>query len=81
MVYKIKELRKEKGLTQEELAEKAGVSRAILSGLESGRIEVTTTRTLMRIAKALNCDVTDIFLDAPFNRLNELTPSDHHNGQ
>lgn len=63
MSSKISDRRKSMGLTQEELAERSGVSRAILSGLESGRIKVTTTQTLIRIAKALNCSVTDIFFD------------------
>lgn len=49
------------GLTQVELSEKANVSRAIISGLESGRVTVTTTETLQKIAKALNKSVGDIF--------------------
>lgn len=61
MAYKIAECRRAKGLTQAELAQKSGVSRAILSGLESGRITVTTTETLLRIAKVLDCNVNDIF--------------------
>lgn len=64
MAYKIAEYRRAKGLTQAELAQKSGVSRAILSGLESGRITVTTTETLLRIAKALDCSVNDIFFEA-----------------
>ena len=46
-----------------ELAEKAGVSRATICGLESGSISVTTTETLMKIASALGKKVSDIFLD------------------
>ena len=63
MVYKITEWRKAKGLTQDELSKKSGVSRAIISGLESGRITVTTTDTLLRIARALECSVNDIFFE------------------
>ena len=48
-------------MTQDELAEKSGVSRTIIAGLESGAIEVTTTRTLEKIALALNSKVEDIF--------------------
>ncbi len=62
MEYKIREIRKELGMSQEELSEKSGVSRAIISGLESGSITVTTTLTLMKIAKALDKKVSDIFL-------------------
>lgn len=61
MAYKIVEMRKKKGLTQDELAKRSGVSRAIVSGLESGRIRTTTTQTLLKLAKALGCRVADIF--------------------
>lgn len=60
--YKIKEYREAEGLTQEELAKKSNVSRAIISSLESGSRNVTTTDTLIRIAKALNKTPGDIFL-------------------
>lgn len=50
------------GITQEDLAKKAGISRTIISGLESGSITVTTTATLIKIADALGKTVSDIFL-------------------
>ena len=50
-------------MSQQELAEKSGVSRATLSGLENGKIEVTTTETLIKIATALEKKVSDIFLN------------------
>lgn len=62
MEFKIKERREEAGMSQEELAEKSGVSRTIISGLESGSITTTTTKTLLRIAEALGLRVSDIFL-------------------
>ena len=62
MPFKIKEARKEKGFTQEELAKRANVSRATISGLENGSILVTTTETLTKIAGALDKKVSDIFL-------------------
>lgn len=61
MISKITAARKEVGLTQEELAIKSGVSRTIISGLESGRLETTTTGTLLKIADALGKTVYDIF--------------------
>lgn len=61
MGFKIKELRRELGMTQETLAEKSGVSRTIISGLESGRITTTSTGTLLKIANAMEVDVEDIF--------------------
>ena len=63
MGYKIKECREELKMSQEELAQKSGVSRTIISGLETGSIEVTTTGTLLKIAKALNRKVSDIFFE------------------
>lgn len=62
MEYKIKERRKELRMSQQELAEKSGVSRATISGLENGSITVTTTETLLKIARALGRRVSDIFL-------------------
>ena len=62
-LFRVKEEREKKGMTQEELAKKAGVSRTIISGLESGTINVTTTKTLKKIAEALGTNVSDIFLN------------------
>ena len=63
MQYKIKEVRIKKGFTQEELSKKSGVSRGIISKLESNEEVVTSTDTLKRIAMALNVSVSSIFLD------------------
>lgn len=63
MGYKIKEKRLEMGISQERLAEMSGVSRTIISGLESGKTTVTTTDTLLKLSKALNCSVKDIFFN------------------
>ena len=62
-MFRVKEEREKKGMTQEELAKKADVSRTIISGLESGTINVTTTKTLKKIAEALGKNVSDIFLN------------------
>lgn len=61
MGYKIKEKRVQLGISQEQLSELSGVSRSIISGLESGKTTVTTTETLLKISKALGCKVKDIF--------------------
>jgi transcriptional regulator with XRE-family HTH domain len=62
MGYKIKEARKELHMTQEELSKKSGVSRTIISGLETGVITTTTTGTLLKIANAMGKEVSEIFL-------------------
>jgi len=64
MQYKIKEYREKLGMSQVELSRKANVSRTIISGLESGTITVTTTDTLLKIARALNKNVSDIFFES-----------------
>lgn len=61
MGYKIKEFRIKKGISQELLSKKSGVSRSIISGLETGRIDTTTTSTLKKIAEALECSISEIF--------------------
>lgn len=63
MGYRIKEVRILRRMTQEELSKKSGVSRAIISGLESGSRKETTTKTLLAIAKALETTVDDLFFN------------------
>lgn len=72
MGYKIKEMREEIGMTQEELAVKSGVSRGTISALENGIDRTTTSKTLIKIARALGTSVDRIFLQVPFNQINTL---------
>lgn len=62
MEFRIKAFREELNLSQQELANKSGVSRATISGLENQTIVVTTTETLIKLADALGKKVSDIFL-------------------
>ena len=61
MGYKIKELREAMKMTQEELAEKSGVSRGTISALENGIDRTTTSKTLVKLAQALDNTVDRIF--------------------
>lgn len=61
MRFKIKALREARGLTQEELAAKSGISRATLWALECDDTKVTTTKTLVSIADALNVPPEALF--------------------
>lgn len=63
MQYRVREFREQKRMTQEELAERSGVSRGIIARLESGKEFTTTTTTLIKIANALGKKTKDIFLD------------------
>ena len=56
----LEELRKEAGLTQQDLSEKAEVSRKSINAIENG-IYVPSTVLALKIAKTLNCEVESIF--------------------
>lgn len=58
---KIKKLRKKNNLTQEKLAIKAGIPYTTLTKIESGVIKKPAVQTIIKIAKALNIKVEDLF--------------------
>lgn len=61
MGYKIREIRESLEMTQEELSSKSGVSRGTIVALESGTERTTTTKTLLKLAFALNTTVDQLF--------------------
>ena len=61
MGYSIRKLREAMKMTQEELADKSGVSRGTISALENGSMRNTTSKTLLKLAQALNTSVEHIF--------------------
>lgn len=63
MGYRVKQFRESLNLTQEELAVKSGVSRGTISAMENGSARDTTTKTLMKIARALGTSVDQIFFE------------------
>lgn len=63
MQNKIKFYREKKGLTQEQLAEKSGVSRNTISSLEAGSAKNITLENMKKIANALEKTVTTIFFN------------------
>lgn len=56
---RIEELRKKKGLTQEQLAEKAGLHRAYFWDIENGRN--ISVKTAYKIARALGVPLSELF--------------------
>lgn len=62
MDNKVKEYRIQKGLSQEELAKEANLSRYLISKIEKGEDVNLTKNTMISIATALGKKVTDIFL-------------------
>lgn len=58
---KLKELREAANLSQEELAEKAGLSRVTISMLETGAQTNVTANTLRKLSVALKRPIADFF--------------------
>jgi len=56
LAFKLKELRKEKNLTQSQLAEKLGMEKGQISKIENGKFNLTLT-TINKIASALGVRV------------------------
>ena len=64
MRLKLREIRRAKDITQDQLSELSGVGRTTIIQLESGEREDTSVSTLLKLAEALECSVSDlIFLD------------------
>ena len=61
-ILDIKSIREKKGMTQEALANKSGVNRSLLNQLETQKVTNTSTNTLQKLANALDCKITDLFL-------------------
>ena len=64
---RIKELRKKKGYTQEQLSEKIGLFQKQIGNIETGTC-FTTMNNLEKLSEILDVDVKDLF---DFNHLNE----------
>ena len=64
---RIKDLRKNLGLTQERLAQQVGISRASLANIEAGRQQVLVHH-LFGLANALQLDSPELLLLAPRDR-------------
>lgn len=60
MQYKIKELRESASMTQEQLAEKSGITRVTIARLESGMQSDLKVSSLKKLAEALSCKVGDL---------------------
>lgn len=63
MQNKVKEYREKKKMTQEQLAEKAEVSRNTISTLETKANTNVTYEVMQKIAKALDKKVATIFFE------------------
>jgi len=60
--YRVKEERLKHLWTQEELADKSGVSRVTINAIETGKTENVLVNTLRKIADALGVSIEDLFI-------------------
>jgi len=60
LLNNLEELRKNAGLTQQELSESADVSRKSINAIENG-IYVPSTVLALKISRTLRCKVEDLF--------------------
>jgi transcriptional regulator with XRE-family HTH domain len=63
---RIKILRNDKNISQEELANRAGMARGFISGVETGKRNITV-ETLGKILEVLNVSYGAFFNDKSFN--------------
>lgn len=76
LVFTIKNLRKAKNLTLIDLSNKSDLSTTYLSDLENNKLDNCSTKTLEKIANALNVNPKDLFyskfdIDELKEKLNE----------
>ncbi|MDH5669764.1 MAG: helix-turn-helix domain-containing protein, partial [Nitrospira sp.] len=72
----LKSLRTRRGLTQSELASRAGITRQAVSSIESN-LYLPTTGVALQLASALNCRVEDLFSLTPTEEILEGTLVGH----
>lgn len=63
MGKKLKKCRIDREMTQEELAQRSGVSRQTISSIENDGAAAATTKTLAKIAAALGTTVGELFFE------------------
>lgn len=64
---RVKDRRRERGWSQAELAQRAGISRTAISAIEISRL-VPSVATALALAKVFGCSVEGLFGDAPPNQ-------------
>ena len=62
IMAKLKDIRKEKNITLQELAESAGVTKGMLSQVENNRT-IPSLTVFFRIIKSMQIDINDFFTD------------------
>lgn len=80
MGNRIKEIRKSKGITQKELAEKLGITPQAVSQFEKSKSDKFNFSTLKNIAEALECSIQDLVdIDSIMPKINlDAAPKDNY---
>ena len=60
LLNNLQQIRKSRGLTQQQLSESADVSRKSINAVENG-VYIPSTVLALKIANTLNCSVEDLF--------------------
>ncbi len=68
---RIKEIRKSKGITQEQLAEKVGIGTSNISYIENGKF-APTIENFEKIVQALDVEPYELYMFAPQKPINEI---------
>lgn len=71
-MLQIKETLKQRGLTQNELADRLGINRVSLSRILSNKNDMRVS-TIKKIADAIGCDVAEFFTPADTAEHNTIT--------
>ena len=74
--HRLRELRKERGLTQEALAESADLSGNYISDLELG-LKVPSLTILVRLSQALGVATPDLLSDFTREAVRKMTVREH----
>lgn len=67
----IRIIRKQKGLSQEELADRAGLHRTYIGSVERAERNITI-EAIQKIANALNCGISQLFISYDFDLTDDL---------
>ena len=60
MTIRLKQIRRDRGMTQDELAKASGVTRQTIIRIENERCKEIGVKTLLMLCDALNCSITDL---------------------
>ena len=74
LVLRVRQLREALGLTQAELAERAGVRRATVNRIENARVTAIDLQVLERLADALRVEPGFILVRAPAGTTSKARP-------